>query len=582
MDEKPYLVKTPQDYLNMLKRRKIWLLLPLVSIFSLAVIIALVIPPVYRSEAIILIEEQAVPKDFVQSTITSYADQRVQVISRRVLTTENITRIIKKFNLYQQDESGAKNSPEAQSDTATKLPKRVLAQKFRDNVGLDLVSAEVIDPRSGRSTNATIAFTLSFENPQPETAQKIADELVTLFLSENRRERTEQVASTAEFLATEAERLNAELLELENRLAAFKSANEGSLPQLYQYNLSALERMEREGSDLETRIQELVKRRIEISSQMSQVSRSAPVVLATGDVVMSDADRLKALQSEYRHKASIYQDNHPDIIRLEREIKVLQDQLGVGTDTQDLQRQLEEQKQYLAELLTRYNENHQEVQSTKRLIAQLEESVRAARLSNSGGQEVAADNPAYVLLQTQLDTTNSEINTLSARLSDLKAQIDHYQGLIKQAPQVEMEYQALLRDYDNATVEYREIKAKQRDAMVAKNLEQEQKGERFALIEPPAYPMRPIKPNRPAIIFIGFVVALGAGVGAAALREFTDAAVHGVSELTAILGQEPLVSIPYIDNDIDISRRQRFYLYSMLAMAGVIALVVYVDIVFSH
>lgn len=571
MEETQYQGRTtPQDYLRILKRRKIWLLLPFVLIFSAAIVLALVIPPVYRSEAVILIEEQAVPKDFVQSTITSYADQRVQVVSRRVLTTGNISSVIKEFNLYQDSESG------------TNLPGRALAQKFRENVGLELMSAEVIDPRSGRPTNATIAFSLSFEDPQPETAQKIADELVTLFLSENRRERTEQATSTAEFLSTEAERLNAELLELEDRLAAFKSANEGSLPELYRYNLTALERLERESSDLETRIQELVKRRIEIASKISQVSPTAPTILATGDVVMSDADRLKALQSEYRSKAAIYQDNHPDIIRLEREIRALQEQLGVGTNTGDLHRQLEEQKQYLAELLTRYKESHHEVQSTKRLIEQLDKSIRTARLSPAGGNEVVADNPAYVLLQTQLDTTNSEINTLTGRQRDLMAQIEHYQALIKKAPQVEMEYQALLRDYDNATAEYQDIKAKQRDATVAKNLEQEQKGERFALIEPAAYPLRPIRPNRPAIIFIGFVVALGVGLGATALREFTDSAVQGVGELTAILGKEPLVSIPYIDNDVDITRRRRLYILVALAMAGVVAVLVYVDIVFRQ
>ncbi len=309
---------------------------------------------------------------------------------------------------------------------------------------------------------------------------------------------------------------------------------------------------------------------------MSQVSPSAPVYTSTGDVVMSDVDRLKALQAEYRRKVALYRDNHPDLIRLDREIQTLQSELGVGPDTEDLRVQLSEQKQHLAELQTRYNENHQEVVSTRRVIGQLEESI--ARSSNRviDTQEPVADNPAYILLQGELFSTESELRTLTGRGQELRRVVDQYESMIASAPEVEKEYKALLRDYDNATEEYREIKTKQREAIVARNLEQEQKGESFALIEPPALPADPVSPNRPAIIFLGSVLAIGLGVGLVVLREVLDKAIHGVRELTAIMGEAPLVSIPYIENDVDIIGRRRNWALGLASLAVVALISFYV------
>lgn len=567
MDDLEY-TKSLQDYISMLNRRKLSLMLPALLIFALAVVLAFALPATYQSQATILIEEQEVPQDFVRSTITSFAAQQVQVISQRVLTVENISGIVEKFSLYQQ------------ADSNSRLPRTELAAMFREQMNLDLVSADVIDPRSGRPTEATIAFTLAFKDASPTLAQKVTNELVTLFLNENLRDRTDQAASTEEFLASEAALLNVELLNLEQRLADFKTQNEGSLPELYQFNLATLERTQREISDVKLRLQELEKREIELAAELAQLSPSSPVVMPSGEVVLSDTDRLKALQSEYRRKAAIYKDNHPDVIRLQREITALQAQLGVETDVDDLRRQLQEQNQRLADLQGRYKNNHPEIQNTQQLIAQLEEGIR--NVGSATNNEPEADNPAYILLDTQLNATRSEMRSLEDRQVELQGKIDHYEGLIKRAPNVEKDYQALLRDYNNATAKYQDIKAKQREATVSKNLEQEQKGERFALIEPPAMPTDPVSPNRPAILFLGLVLAGGAGLGFALLREALDGSIHGVNELRNIMGEAPLVAIPYIDNDADVLQARRTWQVSLGgAMAAGLLLVLYVHFFFK-
>lgn len=555
MSESKQYIWSIQDYFKAIQRRSLWLLLPAVTIFSMAVILAFVLPATYQSKATIMIEEQAIPLDFVRSTITSFAAQQVQIISQKVLTIENINGIIDKFEMYKR------------GDAVSQEPNVQLALKFRNNVNLEMISADVIDPRSGRPTEATIAFSLAFNDPDPALAKRVASELVTLFLDENKRERTAQASSTAEFLADQADKLNTELRSLEQRLADFKSENEGSLPEQYRYNLDTLERSRREMSDVRLRLQELAKRKIETSARMSQLSPTAPVVLATGEMVMSDADRLKALQTEYRRKAAIYRDNHPDVIRLGREIEALQAQLGVETDIEDLRRQLQEQEQHLADLTSRYNDNHHEVVSTRRVIQQLQESIRKAPQQSGTGSAPVADNPAYVVLQTELYTMEADSRALAARESELAEQIAQYENVLSRAPQVEKEYQALLRDYDNATAEYRQIKANQREAITSRNLEQEQKGQRFVVVEPPRLPPNPVSPNRPAIIFLGFVLAIGVGIGAVVVREAMDGAIHGAGQLAALLGEAPLVAIPYIKNREDVIAKWRTWICS----AGLIA-----------
>jgi polysaccharide biosynthesis transport protein len=501
-------IKSFQDYIDILKRRKFSMLLPAIVIVALALMLAFGLPSAYQSKAMILIEEQEIPQDFVRTTISSFAAQQVQVISQRVLTVENITRIIEKFKLYQQ---GVSDSP---------IPSTELATKFRDNVLVDLVSADVIDPRSGRPTAATIAFSLSFTNTEAASAQAVTNELVTLFLNENLRERTRQVNSAEEFLKTEAEKLNKELLVLEQRRAEFKAAHEGNLPESYQFNLTTLERTRAEYSEVERRVQELEKRKLELAGRLAQLSPSAPVVLPSGETVLSSADRLKALQSEQRSKAAIYRDNHPDLIRLDREISTLQAELGIS--------------------------------------------------GKSGAPQ--ADNPAYILLDTQLSTVTSEMRSLVSMQGELQTKMRHYEDLLKQAPDVERDYQALQRDYGNVSAKYEDIKRKQQEAAVYTNLERDQKGQRFTLIEPPSLPIAPVSPNRPAIVFLGFVLAVAAGLGFAMLRELMDGSVHGARHLAAIMGEAPLVVIQYIDNDDDILRQQYTRKISLTAalLAGVL------------
>ncbi len=167
--------KSIKDYLQILRRRKYTIIVPMLVLLFLSLVITIALPPVYRSKATILIEQQHIPSDLVKSTVISFADERIRQIEQKLMTIDNLNKIIEKFNLYRKEKSYVNASD--------------LAEQFKEATTLELINADVIG--KGKNSKATLAFTLSFDYRVAPIAQKVANELVTLFLDENIRSRTQ-------------------------------------------------------------------------------------------------------------------------------------------------------------------------------------------------------------------------------------------------------------------------------------------------------------------------------------------------------------------------------------------------------
>ena len=544
--------KSLKDYINMLRRHKRVLVASWTIVVFLFILLAFLWPPTYRSQAIILIEQQEIPDDLVQTTITSYAQQRIEEIKQRIMTISNIIGIVEEFELYTDRE-------------LERLTRTEIAEEFRRAVSIKPISAEVVDPRSGRPTQAIIAFSLVFDGEVPSKVQKVTNELTTLYLDENLKERTEQSLSTAEFLTAEAKMLSSQLEKLDSDLAKFKSENEGALPQQKQYNNSVIDRLELQISDLDFQIKELKKRRFQLEGDLTQISPSAPTMLADGRVVLGDTDRLKSIESQLLEAEAKYKDQHPTLVRLRRE----REQLKNGTTTQvtrdEILTQLAQQQNHLSTLQQDYKEDHPEIIQTYRTIASLNNSLINTPKFES---EVRPDNPAYLTLKIRLDATNEDIIANEEKISKLREKIEEHEGYLSRAPEVEQTFQTLTRDYDNTYVKYQEIRAKQMAAELAKNLESEQKGERFTLIQPPELPIDPVSPNRVALVLIGLILGVGVGVGAVILLETINNAIYSRSDILLLTGDAPLAEISFIETQEEQSKHNLKRLYILIGIIG--------------
>ncbi len=531
------------------------------AIFALlAAALALLWPPTYTSGATILIEQQEIPQELVRSAVTSFADQRVQVISQRVMTTQNLLALIERYNLY--------------PNIRLSKPREVLLQTMRDNIAMKMISADVIDPRSGRPTQATIAFSVSYKSRSPELALKVANDLTSLYLNENLTSRTQMAEQTSSFFAEEAERQQARIMELDKKLSEFKQKNQERLPELSTLNHEISERTELDLRDVENRIAQLDSQKVLLEAQLAQISPTSMILSDSGQRMLSAEDRLKALKSELAGYKARYAPDHPDIVNTQREVEGLEKQVKSDDTTGDLLRQLKEDREQLASAKEKYSPDHPDVVRLTRAVSELEKAVAAAPTSATLSQgRNHPDNPAYIQVKGQLDSITVDREGAVKKLEELRAKLDDYERRLAQAPAVERQYRELARDLDSAQLKYQEIRSKQTEVQVSQNLETEHKGERFTLIEPPLPPEKPISPPRFFILAAGFVLSLGAGVGATLLRDKLDVSVRGVQDVRVLLSVPPLAAIPRIITEAERKKHKRAVLYAWQgAIASVIAL----------
>ncbi len=490
---------TPEDYLAAIKRRKWGFFIPALLILSFAVIVAFVLPPSYRSVSTILIEEQEIPTDMVMSTITSYAEQRLQSINQRIMSSTKLMEIINRLDLYKK--------------LRTKATTEEVVEKMRNDIALEYINAEVVDRRSGRPTTATIAFTLAYESQEsPVTTQKVSNILTSLFLEANLQERKRQAQETSSFLADELKKIKDRLNRNEKAIALFKEANLNSLPEMAQMNMQALNIIESANDRLTQQLRTMKERKGELEADLANLSPQ---------LEMENKRRIENLRLELTSLQSRFTDEYPDVIKT---------------------------KQELARL---------EAQSQKPQQAHPEE---------------VPDNPAYITLSSRLAGVAAEIKSIKNQLTESKKKEADIHNRLELTPKVEEEYNQLMSQRRNLQAQFDTLTQKLMGANVAYGLEEKQKGGKFTLIDPARLPEKPSKPNRLAIILIGFVLGVGAGIGVAALQEFSDQSIRDSVSLQNQTGYPVLTTIPQIITSADVSKQRQKSIILIIIISATLAM----------
>lgn len=573
----PQFVNTSQqkfslsDYVEAFKRRYGVGLIVLSSVVLIAIIIAVILPSKYRSTATILIEQQEIPQDLVRTTVTSFADQRIQSISQRVMTRTNLAQVIQKYNLYEEERK-------------TEFFEVILEQ-MRDDIDMSIISAEVVDPRSGRPTQATIAFKLSYTNEFPPLAQKVSNELASLYLNENLKTRTQMATEAEGFLSNEAENMSQQITQLEEKLANFKERHFNSLPELIDMNLRLMERTEHEISQVDQQISSVRERRIYLESELAQISPNLALFSENGERILSSNDRLKTAEAKHISLKAKYSGNHPDVLRIQKEIAALKDEVNGGSSDEsvvkfsnEIEGKLKKSQIDYEALQQKYAEDHPDVRKIKIEIENLQK-ILSETAGNYADELTASiegqpDNPAFIQLEAQLQAAEADISSLLEKKVKLENKLVDYETRITNSPQIEREFKALSRDYENSWLKYQEIKTKQMEAKLAMELETERKGERFTLIESPLLPEKPISPNRMAIAIIGLLLGFALSVGIMLVLENMDRRVRGTKNIVALVQLAPLAGIPYIETEKEKSKKvtKRILVAASIVMGFAISL----------
>jgi succinoglycan biosynthesis transport protein ExoP len=530
------------DYVHAIARRKGLLFAIAIPIAVLAILLTVALPDIYTSSALVEIDDNSTGSQALAATQPgpagdSYADQYVQNLKGIVLTDSNLRKASRELDLY----------PEYSDDEDAML------RRMRRDVNVSIVTTPILDPRTGREREVVDAFTVSYDNRVPEKAQKGAQWLVTAFLAEHRRERLGRATNASEFYGKEAERVRTNVAQLEAKLADFKRQNAGQLPELTEVNMSMMDRAESALAQNNTQMASLRQERVFLAAQLEQQRAQGP-----------DAGSVRQLEDQYARMKSTYDESHPDMVALRRQIDSLKYGTSAGAGS-SLKSQLQAKRATLAEARQRYGEEHPDIKRLERDIATLEARLKSGE---KGDVDMSDGTAVGMQLRTQMAAIDSQLASLGAQNSELRAKMNGLEKNVTAAPQVEREYANATRDLNIAREKYEQLLNRQMDAEVSEAAIGTGRADEFRLIQSPMLPAQPLKPQRIAILLIGLAAALALALTTTVAVEALDPKVRGARDVRDLLSVSPLVAIPTIRNSR--SRRRNAWRFAATAASGVV------------
>ncbi len=551
--------RTVSDYLALLRRRLRLILMVGVSLLATSVGIAFLWPAVYRSTATILIEEQEIPPDLVRSAIATYVDQRIETIKQQVLSRSTLWHVVEQYDLYK--------------NIRKRRPTEEVLERLTKDIHIEVMNVKVIDRRTQNPTQATIAFTLAYDGEAPEVAQKVANELTSLFLNENLKTRERHAHETTAFLKRESENLARHIQELEKNIAHVKQRADGALPELVQLNMAMMNQVQRELIDADRDIRSLRERKTFLEGELATLKPHTPLISASGERLLDTEERLKALRAQYASLSSYVKPDHPDLIKMKQELSSLEKETGAPDGREELSKRLVAEQAVLADLRERASDAHPDVVRAQEVVTSLERELQYATRRAVSPVAIKPENPAYINIQSQLASTQASLQAMEAARKELKQRMAEYAKRLETTPAIEREYLDLTRDRENSVHKHQEITSRMMEAQVSAELEVQRKGERFSLINPPELPEKPSQPNRPAILLLGALFAVFGGVGIGLAVDNFDGKIHTMEQLGRTMRSVQLVAVPYMPSEHEVTAFARRRVAVSLSALGAVAVV---------
>lgn len=562
------MYKEPElrDIRNIIHRRKKGFFTIFALIILGGLMVAIALPPIYKSESIIRVDEQEIPENFVQSTLSEFVGERIAKISQQVLNRKKLLEIAKLHQLQGDDDS--------KSDTE-------IVNQMKKDIVLEPIISDLSGEQMGRNKSViTIAFNLSYQGRDPDSVKKVTETLANQFLAEDLKRREKIVSATTNFLQGELDRIKKEINSHEKKLTEFKSAHQRELPDENNYNFQAIIRMERELDQAENQLRMLREKKMLLENNLARVEPLSPIIVQGENVATNPNQRLKQLYLELTRLRSLYSEKHPDIKKVKSEIRELETQVKDSNASVVKVKRLQQLESQYAEMQGTYGPNHPEVKAIKKEIAILKPQVNnlmTETVKTKISQE-KPDNPAYIALVNEIDALKMEIEAIESDKAQINREITKYQRRIEKAPFVEKELNALMRDLESAQTKYSDISKKLMEAQISKELEGKEQSQRVTIASPAYYPTEPFKPNRLLIIILSFISAFILGSFFVTLREGMDDTVKTTETIKSITGVPVLTSVSYfVTNEEKRLKRNKKLIWGLAVLFAIGVALILVD-----
>jgi polysaccharide chain length determinant protein (PEP-CTERM system associated) len=489
----------PVDYLKILWRRRWWALAVFAAVAVGVGVYAWRMPDVYRSESRILVEAAVIAQDYVRPSIRSTPEEQIAAIRAQVQSRSFLERMIQEFGLFGYG-----------TDENFSMDRTVLAL----NKNIQILN-------TSRNT-----FSISFSAADPHMAQNFTRRMVETLIQSSNSSRKTRAVETDQFLDEQLRKTEQQLAAHENRIKQFKTTYLGALPEQSAANVNALTALSTQLSAVESALQQardrqkLLDLRAQDQKRLSVLTQnilvpSTPTASPAGESISPVESKLEAKQAELAALSARYTPNHPDVVRLNREIEDLKRQSAAAGSE----------------------------------MTQLSPAVEPATGAAESQTEPATSGIEEILdfedstMKFEADSIKSEIAKREKEKENILAQIKAYQSKLNLAPAVEQELMALSREYDVLQRQYASLHEKKAQAQMTANLETNTNIDTYKIIDEANLPERPSFPNRLQILLIGLCAALVLGIAAAMGREMLDTTLVSEEEAAAVLNLPVLITI---------------------------------------
>lgn len=507
-EQQSNLIETLSRVGGIFLRRRWCILITFCSVTLVTIGALWIIPNRYTSSATLVVVQQQVPQRYVVPNSTTDVTSALQAMKQEVLSRTQLLRMINDFGLYQ--------------------PKR-LRLSPEELVALMLKDIDIVPINENPQQKDIDAFRISFTTETPILAQQVTQTLTSLFINEYLRTSAEQATNTTNFLHERVVEKGQELQAQEERLRDFKMRHVGELPEQQQGNLGILTGLQGQLQNTMASLNRAQQHRALLQAQLEATPRRRPMSdlavvapanpnrpLSQVDLAKNELTRLESIRAGLLSKG--YTAEHPDVARNRRE------------------------------------------------IAQAEEALRRAKNAppeSGNAQPVGVRQPveetedsAVVQIKGNLETNRLEIESLTKEENRLKSQIAVYESRINQTPVREQEEAGILRDTEVLRQQYADLQKKEQESQLATNLEKQQGGQQFRLIDPASLPSVPSRPKRAKLSLGGAAAGLFLGLTLAFVMEARNPSFRTESELTDILEGQFVLGIPAISTPFEDRRRK--------------------------
>lgn len=357
-----------------------------------------------------------------------------------------------------------------------------------------------------RASQGADAFSISFKGKDPEKVMRVANALATYFINENLKVREAQAIGTSNFLDDQLDGMRKRLMQVEEALRVYRKEHMGELPDQLQTNLRILDRLQEQVSNREESLRN-AQNRLADTERQQQVTRNLPHPSRQNQGAVDNVSTIEQLKEELDRLQTRYTQRHPDVVKL---LKMIE----------ELESKNEREKEITAEIPS-------ETESSENALVSNEEDV------------------------SQLVAIRRETKMLSSDISNIKDQIKTYEERVENTPKREQELLSLNRDYHNIQASYSSLLNRKLEAEIALSMERKQKGEQFRTLDTARLPEKPIEPDMKKLFILIVAAGLGIGGGIVFLLDFFNTGFWRPEEIESYLGVSVLATVPVISHPKD-------------------------------